>query len=218
MYLIPDLQNKALALVGGILDLVLVSSSQGVPAAPNRPIAQERSCTSVILRWLPPSSTGNCTISGYTVEYREEGKWFELCSLAQRMRTKSPLWLNRSEKHPCHHWSVTSCCSQIPKSKAKRSPSIIQSNFLYITDLSVFSSHLWHVKCAKLKHIHHQGILSSFVFYHHGIHPFWWMFPGNAKTKQPHYFFDADPCILVKLSSEIHLFLNPTILFPWRIT
>ncbi|XP_059866771.1 kalirin-like isoform X4 [Delphinus delphis] len=45
---------------------------QGVPAAPNRPIAQERSCTSVILRWLPPSSTGNCTISGYTVEYREE--------------------------------------------------------------------------------------------------------------------------------------------------
>ncbi|KAF7482864.1 Hypothetical predicted protein [Marmota monax] len=45
---------------------------QGVPAAPNRPIAQERSCTSVILRWLPPASTGNCTISGYTVEYREE--------------------------------------------------------------------------------------------------------------------------------------------------
>lgn len=45
----------------------------GVPAAPNRPIAQERSCTSVILRWLPPASTGNCTISGYTVEYREEG-------------------------------------------------------------------------------------------------------------------------------------------------
>lgn len=47
--------------------------STGVPAAPNRPIAQERSCTSVILRWLPPASTGNCTISGYTVEYREEG-------------------------------------------------------------------------------------------------------------------------------------------------
>ena len=48
-------------------------SPAGVPAAPNRPVAQERSCTSVILRWLPPSSTGNCTISGYTVEYREEG-------------------------------------------------------------------------------------------------------------------------------------------------
>ncbi|XP_069472762.1 kalirin isoform X2 [Ambystoma mexicanum] len=46
---------------------------QGVPTAPSRPIAQERSSTSVILRWLPPSSTGNCTISGYTVEYREEG-------------------------------------------------------------------------------------------------------------------------------------------------
>lgn len=27
----------------------------------------------MILRWLPPASTGNCTISGYTVEYREEG-------------------------------------------------------------------------------------------------------------------------------------------------
>jgi len=87
-YLIPDLQNKAPALVEVTLDLVRVFSSQGVPAAPNRPIAQERSCTSVILRWLPPSSTGNCTISGYTVEYREEGKWFEPCWLAGRMRTK----------------------------------------------------------------------------------------------------------------------------------
>ncbi|XP_038645451.1 kalirin isoform X7 [Scyliorhinus canicula] len=46
---------------------------QGVPAAPGRPIAQERSNSSVILRWLPPASTGNCTISSYTVEYREEG-------------------------------------------------------------------------------------------------------------------------------------------------
>ena len=53
--------------------MTLISVPVGVPAAPNRPIAQERSCTSVILRWLPPSSTGNCTISGYTVEYREEG-------------------------------------------------------------------------------------------------------------------------------------------------
>uniref|UniRef100_A0A6I8PGU4 non-specific serine/threonine protein kinase n=1 Tax=Ornithorhynchus anatinus TaxID=9258 RepID=A0A6I8PGU4_ORNAN len=46
---------------------------QGVPAAPTRPIAQERSCSSVLLHWQPPPSTGNCTISGYTVEYREEG-------------------------------------------------------------------------------------------------------------------------------------------------
>ncbi|KAG8548579.1 hypothetical protein GDO81_024899 [Engystomops pustulosus] len=46
---------------------------QGVPGAPCQPIAQERSSTSVILRWLPPSSTGNCTISGYTVEYKDEG-------------------------------------------------------------------------------------------------------------------------------------------------
>ncbi|KAM4026041.1 kalirin isoform 3-T3 [Anomaloglossus baeobatrachus] len=46
---------------------------QGVPGAPSQPIAQERSSTSVILRWLPPASTGNCTISGYTVEYKDEG-------------------------------------------------------------------------------------------------------------------------------------------------
>lgn len=71
-----------------MLDSLLVFSPQGVPAAPNRPIAQERSCTSVILRWLPPSSTGNCTISGYTVEYREEGKSLEVCSLAEKMKTK----------------------------------------------------------------------------------------------------------------------------------
>ncbi|CAH2304994.1 kalirin isoform X4 [Pelobates cultripes] len=46
---------------------------QGVPGAPIQPVAQDRSSSSVILRWLPPSSTGNCTISGYTVEYKEEG-------------------------------------------------------------------------------------------------------------------------------------------------
>ncbi|XP_053326998.1 kalirin isoform X2 [Spea bombifrons] len=46
---------------------------QGVPGAPIQPVAQERSSTSVILRWLPPASTGNCTISGYTAEYKEEG-------------------------------------------------------------------------------------------------------------------------------------------------
>ncbi|XP_044294416.1 kalirin [Varanus komodoensis] len=60
---------------------------QGVPAAPNRPIAQERSCTSVILRWLPPSSTGNCTISGYTVEYREEGSQIWQQSIASTLDT-----------------------------------------------------------------------------------------------------------------------------------
>ncbi|KAL4677606.1 hypothetical protein H8959_020280 [Pygathrix nigripes] len=59
----------------------------GVPAAPNRPIAQERSCTSVILRWLPPSSTGNCTISGYTVEYREEGSQIWQQSVASTLDT-----------------------------------------------------------------------------------------------------------------------------------
>ncbi|NXY33973.1 KALRN protein, partial [Pomatorhinus ruficollis] len=60
---------------------------QGVPAAPNRPIAQERSCTSVILRWLPPTSTGNCTISGYTVEYREEGSQVWQQSVASTLDT-----------------------------------------------------------------------------------------------------------------------------------
>ncbi|NWY92780.1 KALRN protein, partial [Loxia curvirostra] len=60
---------------------------QGVPAAPNRPIAQERSCTSVILRWLPPTSTGNCTISGYTVEYREEGSQVWEQSVASTLDT-----------------------------------------------------------------------------------------------------------------------------------
>uniref|UniRef100_A0A8C5QUW3 non-specific serine/threonine protein kinase n=1 Tax=Leptobrachium leishanense TaxID=445787 RepID=A0A8C5QUW3_9ANUR len=59
-------------------DLGIASTSatvkvQGVPGAPIQPVAQERSSSSVILRWLPPSSTGNCTISGYTVEYKEEG-------------------------------------------------------------------------------------------------------------------------------------------------
>ncbi|NXR99013.1 KALRN protein, partial [Oxylabes madagascariensis] len=60
---------------------------QGVPAAPNRPIAQERSSTSVILRWLPPTSTGNCTISGYTVEYREEGSQVWQQSVASTLDT-----------------------------------------------------------------------------------------------------------------------------------
>ncbi|KAK9410532.1 kalirin [Crotalus adamanteus] len=60
---------------------------QGVPAAPNQPIAQERSCTSVILRWLPPSSTGNCTISGYTVEFREEDSQIWQQSVASTLDT-----------------------------------------------------------------------------------------------------------------------------------
>ncbi|XP_078716213.1 kalirin-like isoform X1 [Lampetra fluviatilis] len=46
---------------------------QGVPGAPGRPVAQERSSSSVFLRWPAPASTGNCPISSYTVEYREEG-------------------------------------------------------------------------------------------------------------------------------------------------
>lgn len=134
----------------------IVSSSQGVPAAPNRPIAQERSCTSVILRWLPPTSTGNCTISGYTVEYREEGECVSwACWLWDWEQGKFPLWHNRSQKHSCHHWCATNCSLQISKSKAERSRSIIQSSLSYITDLSFYFGPLQQVKWAKVKHIHH---------------------------------------------------------------
>ncbi|XP_056124938.1 kalirin-like isoform X2 [Rhinichthys klamathensis goyatoka] len=45
---------------------------QGIPAAPARPVAQEASSTAVIVHWLPPVSSGNSTISSYTVEYRQE--------------------------------------------------------------------------------------------------------------------------------------------------
>ncbi|KAK7168648.1 hypothetical protein R3I93_004842 [Phoxinus phoxinus] len=58
-------------------DLGTASSSasikvQGIPAAPARPVAQEASSTAVIVHWLPPVSSGNSTISSYTVEYRQE--------------------------------------------------------------------------------------------------------------------------------------------------
>ncbi|XP_072541978.1 kalirin isoform X5 [Salminus brasiliensis] len=45
---------------------------QGVPAAPARPVAQEASSTAVVVHWLPPASSGNCAITSYTVEYRQE--------------------------------------------------------------------------------------------------------------------------------------------------
>ncbi|XP_066542193.1 kalirin isoform X4 [Hoplias malabaricus] len=45
---------------------------QGVPAAPARPVAQEACSTAVVVHWLPPSSSGNCAITSYTVEYRQE--------------------------------------------------------------------------------------------------------------------------------------------------
>uniref|UniRef100_UPI00358F831F kalirin-like isoform X2 n=1 Tax=Myxine glutinosa TaxID=7769 RepID=UPI00358F831F len=47
---------------------------QGVPGAPGRPVAQNRSSASVLLRWYTPVITGNCPISSYTVEYHEEGQ------------------------------------------------------------------------------------------------------------------------------------------------
>lgn len=37
-------------------------------------MAQEASSTAVIVHWLPPASSGNCAVSSYTVEYRQEGK------------------------------------------------------------------------------------------------------------------------------------------------
>ncbi|XP_035392161.1 kalirin isoform X1 [Electrophorus electricus] len=45
---------------------------QGVPAAPVRPVAQEASSMAVVVHWGPPASSGNCAITSYTVEYRQE--------------------------------------------------------------------------------------------------------------------------------------------------
>uniref|UniRef100_A0A6Q2XHM2 non-specific serine/threonine protein kinase n=1 Tax=Esox lucius TaxID=8010 RepID=A0A6Q2XHM2_ESOLU len=45
---------------------------QGIPAAPGRPVAQEASSNAVIVHWLPPSSSANCAVSSYTLEYRQE--------------------------------------------------------------------------------------------------------------------------------------------------
>ncbi|XP_030643161.1 kalirin isoform X2 [Chanos chanos] len=45
---------------------------QGIPAAPARPVAQEASSTAVIVHWVPPASSGNCAVSSYTVDYRQE--------------------------------------------------------------------------------------------------------------------------------------------------
>ena len=50
------------------------SCCTGIPSAPARPVAQEASSSAVIVHWLPPASSGNCTVSSYTVEYRQEGK------------------------------------------------------------------------------------------------------------------------------------------------
>lgn len=77
------------------------------------------------------------------------------CWLWQWEQGKFPFWHKRSQKHSCHHWHATNCSFQISKSKAERSPSIIQSSLSYITDLSISSGHIQQVKCAKLKHIQH---------------------------------------------------------------
>ncbi|XP_041924915.1 kalirin isoform X2 [Alosa sapidissima] len=45
---------------------------QGIPSAPARPVAQEASSSAVIVHWLPPASSGNCAVSSYNVEYRQE--------------------------------------------------------------------------------------------------------------------------------------------------
>uniref|UniRef100_UPI003AAE5F69 kalirin n=1 Tax=Centroberyx gerrardi TaxID=166262 RepID=UPI003AAE5F69 len=45
---------------------------QGIPAAPGRPVAQEASSTAVMLHWAPPASSAHCSVSSYTVEYRQE--------------------------------------------------------------------------------------------------------------------------------------------------
>ncbi|XP_035770529.1 kalirin-like [Neolamprologus brichardi] len=55
---------------------------QGIPAAPVRPVAQEASSTAVMIHWLPPASSAHCTVSSYTVEYRQEDSflWQQVAS------------------------------------------------------------------------------------------------------------------------------------------
>uniref|UniRef100_W5ME09 non-specific serine/threonine protein kinase n=2 Tax=Lepisosteus oculatus TaxID=7918 RepID=W5ME09_LEPOC len=60
---------------------------QGIAAAPSRPVAQEASNTAVILHWLPPASSGNCAISSYAVEYRQEDSLIWQQSVASAVDT-----------------------------------------------------------------------------------------------------------------------------------
>ncbi|XP_060908991.1 kalirin-like isoform X2 [Labrus mixtus] len=55
---------------------------QGIPAAPGRPVAQEASSTAVMIHWTPPASSAHCTVSSYTVEYRQEDSliWQQVAS------------------------------------------------------------------------------------------------------------------------------------------
>uniref|UniRef100_A0A3B3SLI1 non-specific serine/threonine protein kinase n=1 Tax=Paramormyrops kingsleyae TaxID=1676925 RepID=A0A3B3SLI1_9TELE len=45
---------------------------QGVPPAPSKPVAQQAGSTAVLVHWIPPTNLGNCTVTSYTVEYRQE--------------------------------------------------------------------------------------------------------------------------------------------------
>lgn len=67
----PCLASDYYKLGGGFVipDLSLA----GIPAAPGRPVAQEASSSAVMVHWPPPASSTHCTISSYTVEYRQEG-------------------------------------------------------------------------------------------------------------------------------------------------
>ncbi|CAJ1079028.1 kalirin isoform X2 [Xyrichtys novacula] len=55
---------------------------QGIPAAPGRPVAQEASSTAVVVHWPPPASSAHCSVSSYTVEYRQEDSliWQQVAS------------------------------------------------------------------------------------------------------------------------------------------
>ncbi|KAI4789412.1 hypothetical protein KUCAC02_035257, partial [Chaenocephalus aceratus] len=55
---------------------------QGIPAAPGRPVAQEASSTAVMIQWPPPASSAHCSVSSYTVEYRQEDSllWQQVAS------------------------------------------------------------------------------------------------------------------------------------------
>ncbi|KAF3843468.1 hypothetical protein F7725_002317 [Dissostichus mawsoni] len=54
---------------------------QGIPAAPGRPVAQEASSTAVMIQWPPPASSAHCSVSSYTVEYRQEEECVQIDAL-----------------------------------------------------------------------------------------------------------------------------------------
>ncbi|KAK1788735.1 hypothetical protein P4O66_002438 [Electrophorus voltai] len=66
-----------------------------VPAAPVRPVAQEASSMAVVVHWGPPASSGNCAITSYTVEYRQEGNVPNICTtFTSHPHVRSEEWVS----------------------------------------------------------------------------------------------------------------------------